>query len=393
MNQTAASTILIVDDEIQNCKLLVTLLLPHGYNTLTAANGEEALAQIEKCRPDLILLDIMMPGMDGFELAGMLKGNSATSDIPIIMVTALPDRGARMAGLSAGAEDFLTKPVDRIELSLRVRNLLRLKVLANSQKQAQAEILVLNAELEGRVFKRTEQLYQANQELEAFSYSVAHDLRGPLTSIAGFSGALAKEIANGNSNERNQHFLARIQAGVLQMGSLIDALLLLAQVWRKPLSRESVDLSALAELVIKTCRERQPDQSAQIDIASGLTVHGDPALLRLVLENLLGNAWKFSSRQKHARIVFKCEKMADASAVYSVRDNGAGFDMRYADKLFVAFQSLHSASEFSGMGMGMGIGLATVRKIIGRHGGKIWAESTPGLGATFYFTLGASPVS
>lgn len=389
MTPTKASTILIVDDEIQNRKLLVTLLLPHGYNTLTAASGEEALAQIEKCKPDLILLDVMMPGMDGFQLAAMLKGSLATSDIPIIMVTALPDRGARMAGLSAGAEDFLTKPVDRIELSLRVRNLLRLKVLGNSQKQAQAEILVLNSELEERVLERTEQLHQANQELEAFSYSVAHDLRGPLTSIAGFSGALAKEIAGTNPNERTRHFLARIQAGVLQMGNLIDALLSLAQVWRKPMRRESVDLSALAELAIGVCRESQPQQSAQVDIESGLTVLGDPALLGVVLENLLGNAWKFSSGRKDARIVFKREKFTDVAEVFSVRDNGAGFDMTYSDKLFVAFQRLHSASEFSGMG----IGLATVRKVIARHGGKIWAESTPGHGAAFYFTLHSEPVS
>lgn len=389
MTQTAASTILIVDDEIQNRKLLVTMLSPHGYNTLTAANGKEALSQIAKCRPDLILLDIMMPGMDGFQLAEMLKSSPDTSDIPIIMVTALPDRGARTAGLSAGAEDFLTKPVDRIELSLRVRNLLRLKILGDSQKQSQAQILVLNAELEGRVMERTEQLYQANRELEAYSYSVAHDLRGPLTSIAGFSGALAKEMNSSNLNERTQHLLARIQAGVLQMGNLIDALLALAQVWRKPLRREQVDLSVIAELAVEACRERQPERSAEVDIESGLIVQGDPALLRLVLENLLGNAWKFSSRQPHTRIVFRCEKIADAADIYSVRDNGAGFDMAYSDKLFIAFQSLHSATEFSGMG----IGLATVSKIIARHGGKIWADAKPGRGATFYFTLDASPVS
>lgn len=389
MTQTAASTILIVDDEIQNRKLLVTMLSPHGYNTLTAANGKEALSQIAKCRPDLILLDIMMPGMDGFQLAEMLKSSPDTSDIPIIMVTALPDRGARTAGLSAGAEDFLTKPVDRIELSLRVRNLLRLKILGDSQKQSQAQILVLNAELEGRVMERTEQLYQANRELEAYSYSVAHDLRGPLTSIAGFSGALAKEMNSSNLNERSQHLLARIQAGVLQMGNLIDALLALAQVWRKPLRREQVDLSVIAELAVEACRERQPERSAEVDIESGLIVQGDPALLRLVLENLLGNAWKFSSRQPHTRIVFRCEKIADAADIYSVRDNGAGFDMAYSDKLFIAFQSLHSATEFSGMG----IGLATVSKIIARHGGKIWADAKPGRGATFYFTLDASPVS
>jgi PAS domain S-box-containing protein len=251
-------------------------------------------------------------------------------------------------------------------------------------RQARDEILRLNAELEKRVEQRTAQLEFANQELEAFSYSVSHDLRTPLSSIDGYSSRLASEIGAGAAGERSQHYLARIRAGVVQMGELIDALLSLAQVSRSSLRWDRVDLSAMAGAVLNACREREPGRLAQTDIAPGLVAHGDARLLQQVLDNLLGNAWKFSGRQPQTRISFGRETGPDGQAVYAVRDNGAGFDMAYSEKLFGAFQRLHSVSEFAGTG----IGLATVHRIITRHGGKVWAESAPGQGATFYFTLG-----
>ena len=388
MTETSVQTILIVDDEIQNRKLLEILLRPEGYRTLTAANGEEALAMIAENPPDLILLDIMMPGIDGYEVAAILKAGPSTANIPIIMVTALADRGARIAGLSAGAEEFLTKPVDRTELWLRVRALLRWKKLADLHKQAQAEIIDLNDGLEIRVLERTAQLLEVNQELESFSYSVSHDLRSPLNSIDGFSSLLGKEIGANDASERAKHYLARIRAGVSQMGALIDALLSLSHVSRTPLTMESVDLSALALAVLGACREREADRLAEVDVEPGLVVQGDPHLLRQVMENLLGNAWKFSGKQALTCIAFRCESHADGTAVYAVRDNGAGFNMAHADKLFGTFQRLHTALEFPGTG----IGLATVQRIITRHSGKISAESAPDQGATFYFTLGSSPV-
>jgi signal transduction histidine kinase len=386
MTECAAAAILIVDDEIQNRKLLETLLRPQGYRLVSVSNGQEALESIAKEAPDLILLDVMMPGMDGYQLAGILKAASATSNIPIIMVTALIERDARRVGLGAGAEDFLAKPVDRLELSLKVRNLLRLKALGDHQVQAREETSYLNAMLEELVRQRTAQLQAANAELEAFSYSVAHDLRAPLGTIEGFSKVLGDEIGSGGASERVLHYLSRIRAGARQMGELIDAMLLLASVPRTDLHWETLDLSAMAQAVVDEHREREPGRAVQVEIEAGLVANGDARLVRQVLINLIGNAWKFSSRQPLARITFRRDG-GSGGTVYAVRDNGVGFDMAYADKLFGAFQRLHNVSEFPGTG----IGLATVRRIIRSHGGRVWAESTVGDGAAFYFVLGSVP--
>lgn len=378
-----SALILVVDDEAQNRRLLEALLKPEGYRTIGAASGEEALASIAREPPDLILLDVMMPGIDGYEVAARLKAASATSQIPIIMVTALLDRSARLAGLDAGAEEFLTKPVDRSELWLRVRNLLRLKALGNSQKQVEEEIRSLNAALEARVRQRTAELEASIEELEAFSYSVSHDLRAPLSSIGGFSTKLSEEITATQASERCQHYLGRIRAGVLHMNALIEGLLSLAQISRSSLHLVRVDLSQIAQTVIQGLSEREPNRKVQVDIQSGLCAYGDESLLRQLFENVLGNAWKFSGQQAQARIEVRSDIGPDGHPVYMVRDNGAGFDMAYASKLFSAFQRLHAASEFPGTG----IGLATVQRIVRRHGGRVWAEAVSGQGATFHFTL------
>ena len=255
------------------------------------------------------------------------------------------------------------------------------------RKQAQDEVLRLNTELEERVRQRTAQLQAANLELEAFSYSVSHDLRTPLSAIDGFSGLLDRDIGAGElTGARGKHYLNRIRAGVAQMGELIDALLSLAQVSRSSLRLDSVNLSALAGALVDMYRERDPGRAVDVEIEPELWVQGDARLLQQVLDNLLGNAWKFSGRQSQARISLARATGVDeeGQAVYVVRDNGAGFDMAYAQKLFGAFQRLHTVTEFEGTG----IGLATVQRIVTRHGGRVWGESAPGQGAAFYFTLG-----
>lgn len=251
------------------------------------------------------------------------------------------------------------------------------------RKRAQGEILRLNADLEERVRQRTAQLEAANKELEAFSYSVSHDLRAPLNTIDGFS-QLLERLDGEKISDKGRHYLSRICAGTRQMGELIEGLLSLAQLSRDELRSEAVDLSAVSRQVEQACREREPERQVQINIQEDLLAHGDPVLLLVAMNNLLGNAWKFTSKQAVARIDIGSESGADGRTIYFVKDNGAGFDMAHAEKLFGAFERLHSHSDFSGTGLG----LAIVKRVIDRHGGRVWADSVENEGATFYFTLG-----
>src|SRR5580658_3754579 len=226
-------------------------------------------------------------------------------------------------------------------------------------------------------------LETSNRELEAFSYSVAHDLRAPLRGINGFSSALLEDFAD-KLDDEGRDYLRRIGAGSERMGLLIDALLALSRVSRMDLQRETVNLSRMADAAMKQLRMGQPDRVVEFVGQNDVIAAGDAALLRAVFDNLLGNAWKFTGGREVAKIAFGTTEK-DGAVVYYVKDNGAGFDMAYAAKLFVPFQRLHQASEFAGTG----IGLATVQRIARRHGGEVWAEGIVGRGATFYFTLGS----
>lgn len=243
------------------------------------------------------------------------------------------------------------------------------------------ELSGLNADLEQRVQQRTRELEESNQELQAFSYSVSHDLRAPLRTIDGFSLALAEDFAD-VLNEDGRDYIQRVRGGVQRMGMLIDALLQLSRVTRSEVQRERVDLSQLARLtfgeLVTNDAEREVAFAAQPDMVA----EADPRLMRVAFENLLGNALKFTSRTAGARIDFG-STVQNGETVYFIRDNGAGFDMQYVDRLFTAFQRLHGDREFKGSG----IGLATVSRIIRRHQGRIWAEGKVGAGATFFFTL------
>jgi light-regulated signal transduction histidine kinase (bacteriophytochrome) len=249
------------------------------------------------------------------------------------------------------------------------------------RKKADEQIRQLNANLERRVMERTAELAATNRELEAFSYSVSHDLRAPLRSISGFSQALLEDYSD-HLDEEAQDMLKRVNTAGQRMAQLIDDLLNLSRVTRTEMRRESVDLSALAQTIASDLQQGQPDRQVELVIQDGVVGTGDARLLRVVLENLLGNAWKFTGKQEQAHIEFGVKPEAGES-VYFLRDDGVGFDMAYADKLFGTFQRLHSLREFEGTG----VGLATVQRIIQRHGGRIWAEAAVGQGATFYFTL------
>jgi PAS domain S-box-containing protein len=254
------------------------------------------------------------------------------------------------------------------------------------RRRAEQEVERLNAELEERVMRRTSELEAVNAELEAFSYSIAHDLRSPLTSIDGFSHTLG-ELYGEVLGDTGRHYLGRIRAGVQQMSDLTDAMLSLARLSRVTLRSERVDLAALARSTMAQLQEAQPRSDATLDAAEHLYARGDPRLLAQIIANLVGNAWKFSGNKLETRITLASRTGEQGETVYYVADRGAGFDMAYSARLFGAFQRLHTASEFEGTG----IGLALVQKIVLRHGGRIWADSRPGCGATFFFTLPGEP--
>ncbi|GAB4512467.1 MAG: hypothetical protein Tsb0026_16450 [Sulfuricaulis sp.] len=290
-------------------------------------------------------------------------------------------RTVELAGKRKNGEEFpleLSLSTWKIDEEIFFTGILR---DITQRRQAEESIRQLNGNLEQRAVA----VDAANKELEAFSYSVSHDLRAPLRSIDGFGQALLEDCADRLDDQGRQH-LQRIRSATQRMGTLIDDLLMLSRVTRAEMRREPVDLSQLAQSVITGLEINEPGRKVECQLQTGMMADGDPHLMRIVLENLLGNAWKFTQRINPARIEMNSRTDDSGAHVYCVRDNGAGFDMTYTDKLFGAFQRLHAASDFPGTG----IGLATVQRIIQRHGGRVWAEGEIGKGASFYFTLGPS---
>ncbi len=265
----------------------------------------------------------------------------------------------------------------------RITHFIVAKEDVTERKQAEDQVRRLNRELERRVRERTQQLEAINRELESFSYSVSHDLRAPLRAINGYA-QLLKEQCGDCAHRPALEYLKRIGKASVRMGELIDDILRLSQIGRSELTPETVDLGEMARQVLEELSGRAPERRLEAEIAEGILVHGDPGLLRIVLENLLGNAWKFSAKRDVARIRLGMREENGERMIF-VRDNGAGFDLRYAKKLFTAFQRLHRSDEFEGSG----IGLAIVQRIVSLHGGRIWAEAEPGRGATFNLVLPA----
>jgi light-regulated signal transduction histidine kinase (bacteriophytochrome) len=317
----------------------------------------------------------MAPWRDG----ALMRGFRASAAFPI-----------REAGSVAGAMNvyaaetqFFTPDIVSLMLELAADISFSLDAFAEREcrERAEAELKQLNLDLERRVKERTRQLEIINKELEAFSYSVSHDLRGPLRSIDGFSQILLKNYHD-QLDATGRDYLQRVRRASQRMGHLIDDLLQLSQVARGPLRREPVDLSEIAEHVADDLCRMNPERKVRFVLQAGLSVRADSGLMRIAMDNLFGNAWKYTSKKVEAEIEFG-KRSIDREEVFFVRDNGDGFNMDYVHKLFGTFQRLHGTDEFEGTG----IGLATVQRIIHRHNGRVWAEGKEGQGATFYFTL------
>ena len=319
------------------------------------------------------------PRMEPWRKLALARGYRASAAFPIrqdgVVVGSINLYAPRAGFFSAAVVGLLDDLTEDIDFALDAH--------AESQRRQQAEedLRYLNEQLESRVAARTRQLEFANKELEAFSYSVSHDLRAPLRAVDGFSQVLLKRYAD-KLDDSGRDYLGRVRRASQRMGELIDDLLQLSRMTRSTLRHQEVDLSAVAQGLVEELRRAAPEREVAVRIQDGMQAYGDLGLLRVVLDNLLGNAWKFTRHTAAAQIEFDCRQIDD-ELVYCVRDNGAGFDNAYGKKLFQVFQRLHSEAEFEGTG----IGLATVQRVVARHGGRVWAEGAVNAGAAFYFTL------
>ena len=371
----SSANILVVDDDRAKRLALRAVLEPLGQEVIEAASGGDALRHLLREDVAVILLDVRMPTMDGFETAELIRSRQQSELTPIIFVTAFgQDETDIGRGYDLGAVDFVFAPV--------VPDILRAKVTVFVELyRVQKELRRYRDQLEELVEERTTALTAINRELEAFGYAVSHDLRAPLLALGRLSDSLLRDSGD-NLDATAKDDLNRIRRASLGMSSLFAGLQALFRLSGGEMRRERTDVSALANEIVEELRAADPERKVTVDVAGDLAVSGDPRLVRILIANLVGNAWKFTSKTRDGRISVGRE-IVDGEARIYVRDNGVGFDMIDGHKLFGAFKRLHSQSEFPGAG----IGLATVQRIINRHGGRIWAEGAVDEGASFYFVL------
>jgi len=364
--------ILLVDDKPENLAALESILEGPEYRLTKAQSAQETLMALIAKDFALIVLDIRMPGTSGIELAQIIKGRKRTKDTPIIFLTAHHAEDDQvLSGYGAGAVDYLTKPVNPGVLRSKVAIFGELHRKSMALKEANQ---ILDS--------RNEELLAANKELEAFSYTVSHDLRAPLRHVSGYIEML-RDHAEGDLDDQARRYLDLIQKSAGKLGELIDNFLAFARMGRSDLNIMSVDMNELVRQSVDNLRPEMEGRNMDWQIATLPTVEADINMMRQVWFNLLSNAVKYTRQREIARIEIDCDVSQPKELVFHVRDNGVGFDMRYADKLFGVFQRLHRESEFEGIG----IGLANVRRIVNRHGGRTSAEGTVNAGAKMSFTL------
>ena len=374
--------ILLADDNA-DMRDYLQHLLEGTYEVVAVPDGEAAFAAALACRPNLVLTDVMMPRLDGFGLLHQLRSNPRTRTLPVILLSARAGEEARVDGVAQWADDYLVKPFTARELQARVTTHL---ALARVRGELEAELRRGHEELEAKVAERTRALSQSNAlleqrnaELDSFNYSVSHDLRGPVRIISSFSRLLLK-AQDLNRNPESSYLLDGILTAGDRMARLIDDLLQFSRLGFAEVRCCPVDLSQMARAIVAALQGGEPGRRVAVHIEDHLTVRGDEEMLRILVDNLLSNAWKFTSRKEDAWIKFGCRPQGGRASFF-VRDNGAGFNMAHVDRLFAPFHRLHTDQEFPGTG----IGLALARRIVERHGGTIWARGKVDRGAAIYF--------
>lgn len=399
------------EDSLVQAKRLEFLFKKNEIKYKIFYNASDAYESICESKPALIISDVIMPGMNGFEYCSKVKANGNLKDIPVMLLTALQDPDDIIKGLQSGVDNFVTKPYEEKEILERIEHLLinteiatetkdtgevKLKFRGNeyiitSSKRQIIDLLISvyetatkrNNELsdtKSQLERSNTELKQANSDLESFSRSVSHDLRSPLSVIMGFASAILDNPDSKMSSDERE-FMGYIKDSAEEMAQLIKDLLAFSQSGTTELRREDVNLSSIAKDVVDNLLLRYPESKPKIEIQDGLTANADPNLIRIVLDNVIGNAVKYSSKSDTPLVKFYSEE-SFGSLVFCVEDNGAGFDSDNADDLFKPFVRYHG-DDFSGTG----VGLSTVKRVIERHGGSVWAESKKGEGAKFFFTI------
>jgi signal transduction histidine kinase len=381
--RTKPPTVLIVDDTPANISVLAEHLGSHGFSVMVAQDGEEGIERAQFGRPDLILLDVMMPGMGGFEACRRLKADDSTKGIPVIFMTALSDISDKITGYKVGAVDYVTKPFHAEEVLARVDTHLKLKAmqlqLTQRNQQLQDEIAV-RQRAEAILAQRSEELVRSNAELEQMAYVASHDLQEPLRMVASYVQLLEKRYRDRLDADANE-FITFAVDGVKRMQALIDDLLTYSRVGTQAAPLRPVESSVVVAAAIHSLRMAIEECGAEITIDALPAVLGDARQLEQLFQNLIANAVKFRC---DAKPLIRIHAEADKDFWrFSVQDNGIGIAPEYFDRIFVMFQRLHARREYPGTG----IGLAICKKIVERHGGRIWVESKPDHGTTFLFTL------
>jgi signal transduction histidine kinase len=375
--------ILLVEDDLDDVRLIQEMLSETGAVPFSLAIAHSLAAGLARLRDggiNVLLLDLGLPDSSGVSAFTSLHAQSPT--LPIIVLTGFGDQSLALKMVQQGAQDYLVKgQVDSKLIWRTIRYAMERQRGGRELVLSEARVRQLNESLERRIADRTAELAAANRELETFTYSISHDLRAPLRQIDSFSRILG-EYAGPDLDSKSQHYLRRIQEGTQHMGRMVDDLLNLARVGRQEVHTRTTPLDTIVDGALSELRADWGNRIIQWTIGGLPTLECDPGLMKIVFINLLSNAIKYTGRRELAIIEVACTGGNGRSTVF-IRDNGVGFDMKYADKLFGVFQRLHRSDQFEGTG----VGLATVQRIIHKHGGEIWAEAEPNQGATFFFTL------